>query len=117
MTLLISFGTILILALIVVISAARKSAEKNNRVSEAKQRAEMRSNAADVWEATVPKKTKIHSDAPIEYTPSVEVTDDVTDSQYQLLKVIFADIEPHTPERTAKMEADFWRDTEPGRFK
>jgi hypothetical protein len=116
MTLLIAIGTLLILALIVAISATRKSAEKADRMVRAKLRAEMRSNATDVWEASSPTKVR-HTDAPIEYIPAVHVEDDVTDSQYQILKSIFADIEPTTPTQAARLEADFWRDTEPGRFK
>jgi hypothetical protein len=117
MSLLISFSILLILALIVIISATRKNTEKANRVDRAKIRAELRSNAKDVWATAVPIKTLIHTDEPIDYVPAIHVEDDVSDSQYQILKAIFADIEPSTPAKVAQQEADYWRDTEPGSLK
>lgn len=113
MTLLIAVATLLILALIVAISATRKQSERNNRVDSAKLRAEMRSNAKDVWEASVPKKV-IQSETPIDYNLSVNdisVEDDVSDSQYQLLKTIFEGNPVST--RTIEVKNDYWAHTEP----
>lgn len=112
MTFLLAAGMLLILALIVVISATKKNNERRNLAAEAKHRSEMRSNAKDVWANAVPLKATEHISAPIEYNTGVAIEEDVSDSQYQILKAIFAEVDS-TPSEIARLEADYWRDTEP----
>lgn len=112
MTFLFAAGMLLVLALIVVVSATKKNTERRNLAEAAKHRCDMRSNAKDVWANAVPVKATVHTTEPIEYDMGVSVSEDVSDSQYQILKAIFADVKP-TPIENTKAEVDYWKDTEP----
>ena len=116
MTFLLAAGILLILALIVVVSVTKENTERRNLAEAAKIRADTRSNAKDVWANAVPLKATVHIAEPIEYDKGITVKDDISDSQYQILKAIFADVEP-TPSVVAKLEADYWKDTEPQGFR
>jgi hypothetical protein len=106
------------LALIVATSAVRKNSEKTTRQNNAKFRAEMRRNSADAWEASVPTPV-VHTDAPIDFDTSVRVDDDITDSQYAIIKTIF---ETEHPDKVFLSKyknvpvIDYWGDTTPGRI-
>ena len=114
MTFLFAGGMLLILALIVVISAARSQRERNNLAAAAKMRSEMRKDSKDVWAATVPVTAVVHEEAPVEYDTIVREDDDMTDSQYQVLKAIFSEThaEFRTPSQLAEIEKNYWADTD-----
>ena len=114
MTLLLSVAALLVLALILSISVTSGQRKRNKLAEEARIRAEMRSNAKDVWAANVQTVAVTHSNKPIEYDTTIHVKDDLTDSQYQILKAIFAEAHPEFRSSTekAKLEADYWADTD-----
>ena len=94
MTFLFAGSMLLILALVVVISATRAHKNRNDLAVAAKMRSEMRASAKDVWQANVPVKAVIHEAEPIKYDTAVHVDDDISDSQYQVLKALFAETHP-----------------------
>ena len=114
MTFLLPIGLLLVLLLVVVISATNAQRDRGRLAEAAKIRADMRSNSKDVWESNVPAKAVIHDDKPIEYDASIHIADDVSDSEYQVLKAIFAETHPAFRSNTeqAKLEANYWADTD-----
>jgi hypothetical protein len=119
MSLSLALATLAILALITIFSIVRANAKREQRIEKAKERGRTR----DILKAAIPVYSPPHTVAPIKYDlslDSIEVTDDISESQYAILKAIFEDEHPdraflHKDAAVPVIE-DYWADTEPARI-
>ena len=114
MTLLLSASILIVLLLITLVSITNAQRKRTRLIEEAKLRAELRKTSKDVWQANVPTQTVVHILEPIDYDTTIQVQDDMSDSEYEILKAIFAEADPGSrsnAEKT-KVEIDHWADTD-----
>jgi hypothetical protein len=115
MSLSLALATLAILALIVAFSIVRANAARERRINDAKERTRIR----DIKMSAIPVYKPAHTTEPIKYDLSLhgmEVSDDMTESQYAILKAIFDDEHPDRiflNKDEAVPVIDYWRDTAP----
>ena len=119
MSLSIALATLAILALITLFSIVRANSHRKQRIEDAKERTRVR----DIKKSVIPVYAPAHTAVPIKYDlslDSIEVTDDITESQYAILKAIFEDEHPDRTflprDEAVPVINDYWSDTEPSRI-
>lgn len=119
MSLSIALATLAILALITLLSIVRANAKRKQRIENAKKRG----RSQDILKAAIPVHEPPHAVAPIKYDlslDSIEVTDDISESQYAIIKAIFEEEHPDRAflrkDQAVPVIEDYWANTEPARI-